>query len=242
MHTSRILTTLAAALGLLAGTGVGAGQGNPAPGSPAELQRMIADLQVRNAALETAVAQANRAEREAAEQLAGVRRRLEALGRDLLDGGNDRLIQATADIQILNERINALEGSAMQFAGAVNDYLRQAVAADPDARLRVESAMRELDEVLGLRQKPAPAGDAGGSAGRARVVSIDSESGLLVLNIGEDQGTRIGTHYRLFRGDQAYGTVIVADVRRSIAGAFVEALEPESGPVRVGDLAILEIQ
>ena len=70
-------------------------------------------------------------------------------------------------------------------------------------------------------------------------MSIDPESGLLVLNIGDVQGTRIGTNYRLFRGDQAYGTAIIADVRRSISGAFVETLEASQGPVRLGDLAIL---
>lgn len=228
----------AAALGLLASAGLCAGQEM----SSMELQGMVADLQGRNAALEKALAQANLAEREASTQLAEVRKRLEALGRDLLDGGNERLIQATADIQILNERIESLEGASMQFASAVSDYLRQAVAADPDARLRVESAMRELDEVLGLRQKPAPAEPDAGHAGRARVVSIDAETGLLVFNVGTRSGARIGTSYRLFRGDQAYGTAIIADVRRSIAGAFVDALDPGMGPVRLGDLAILETE
>lgn len=234
----------AAALGLLATAGLCAGQQmSPAEvASTAELQGLVSDLRARNAALEKAVAQANLAEREASTQLAEVRKRLEALGRDLLDGGNERLIQATADIQILNERIEALEGASMQFASVVSDYLRQAVAADPDARLRVESAMRELDEVLGLRQKPAPAVPDAGHAGRARVVSIDAETGLLVLNVGTRSGARIGTSYRLFRGDQAYGSAIIADTRRSIAGAFVEELDPGMGPVRLGDLAILETE
>jgi len=207
----------------------------------AELQRMVTDLQIRNRVLEQGIAEANRAEKEASEQLAQVRERLEALGRDLLDGGDERLIQATADIQILNERITRLEGSAMRFTGSVSDYLRTALAADPDARLRVESAMRELDEVLGLRQKPAPTARTTGSARRAKVMSIDKESGLLVLNIGEQQTARIGTTYRLYRGDQAYGTAVIADVRQSIAGAFVESREANE-PVRLGDTAILETE
>lgn len=227
----------AATFGLLLGTGACLAQSQQE-----QLQKIVTELQARNKTLEHGIAEANRAEKEASEQLAQVRQRLEALGRDLLDGGDERLIQATADIQILNQRVNGLESRAMHFAGTVTDYLRQAVAADPDARLRVETAMRELDEVLGLRQKPAPTARISGTASRAKVMSIDSESGLLVLNIGEKQGTRIGTTYRLFRGDQAYGTAIVADIRRSIAGAFVESLEPGQGPVRLGDLAILETE
>lgn len=237
MFRSTDIRSLAtAALGLLVGAGACLGQSDTA-----ELENIIGELQRRNKALEQGIAAANRAEKEASEQLAQVRRHLEALGRDLLDGGEERLIEATADIQILSERISHLEGGAMQLSGAVTEYLGTAVAADPDARLRLETAMRELDEVLGLRQKPAPTAQSG-TAKRGKVMSIDPESGLLVLNIGDKQGTRIGTNYRLFRGDQAYGTAIIADVRRSISGAFVESLEPEQGPVRLGDIAILETE
>lgn len=235
MSTAFPYRIAAAALGLWLGGGVAAGQQEG-------LQARLSELQIRNRALEQGLAEANRAEKEASEQLAKVRLRLEALGSNLLDGGDERLVEAAADLQILHERIVRLEGRALKLGGAIDDYLGTAVAADPDARLRVETAMRELDEVLGLRQKPAPASATTSSANRAKVLSIDSESGLLVFNVGEDNGTRIGNTYRLYRGEQAYGTAIVADVRREIAGAFVESLEPGQGPVRLGDLAILEIQ
>ncbi|BCX46592.1 hypothetical protein HAHE_05000 [Haloferula helveola] len=227
-----------AALGWFAGMGACPGQAEDF----AELQNQLAELRLRNKALEQGIAEANRAEKEASEQLAEVRQRLEALGRDLLDGGDDRLIQAMSDIQVLNDRVAQLEGSAMRLSGTVSEFLRQALASDPDTRLRVETAMRELDSVLGLRQKPAPNAPTSGTAGRATVMSIDSESGLLVLNIGEQQTTRIGSTYRLYRGDQAYGTAIIADVRRRVSGAFVESLEPGQGPVRIGDRAILETE
>jgi len=223
-------TTLAATvLGLFAGSWTCAAQGTD-----------VAALQAKVESLEKAILEANRAEKEASEHLARVRQRLEALGSDLLDGGDERLIQATADREVLNSRVNHLEGTSTRLISAVTDYLRQAVAADPDARLRVETAIRELDEVLGLRQKPAPA--AAGSAGEAKVVSIDSESGLLVLNVGESQGARIGTTYHLVRGDQPFGSAIVADVRRNVCGAFVEALDTGADPVHLGDSAILITQ
>lgn len=238
--TRAILRPAAALLGLWTAVGACAGQATPA--QVAELQRELTDLRVRNRTLEQGIAEANRAEKEASEQLAQVRGRLEALGRDLLDGGDERLIQATADIQVLNERIGLLEAGAMRLSGAVSEFLRQALASDPDSRQRVESAMRELDSVMGLRQKPAPTAQAPASPRRAQVLSIDSESGLLVLNIGEQQDVRIGSTYRLYRGDQAYGTAIIADVRRRVSGAFVESLEPAQGPARLGDLALLETE
>ena len=234
MHRPRPFTLAAAVFGLSAGAWTCAAQGTDA----VALQDKVIEQQAKIESLEKSLVQANRAEKVASEQLAQVKLRLEALGRDLLDGGDDRLVDANADIEVLRRRSSDLEAVCSRLVGTVTDYLRQAVAADPDARLRVETAMRELDEVLGLRQKPAPVA-AAGSAGQAKVVSIDSESGLLVLNVGESQTARIGTTYRLVRGEQPFGTAIVADVRRNVCGAFVEELDPGQGPVRLGDSAIL---
>ncbi len=227
----------AAAFGLLVSAGVCPAQ---AP-DPEQLQRIIGDLQQKNQALERSLAEANRGEKQAAEQLAQVRGRLEALGKNLLDGGDDRLIQAASDLQLVNERITELEGSVTRLAASVQDYLRQAVVSDPDARLRVETSLRELDAVLGLRQKPRPDVRTG-SLQQARIVSLDQESGMLVLNIGESQGARIGMTFRLTRGQQPYGKAILSDVRKGVSGVFVESLDNGADAPRPGDLAILETQ
>lgn len=227
----------AAALGLLAGGGVCRAQS----GDAAKLQEIIIELQERNESLERSLAEANRGEKQAAEQLAQVRERLEALGKNLLDGGDDRLIQAASDLQLANERIAGLESSLSRLVSAVQDYIRHAVVSDPDARLRVETSLRELDAVLGLRQKPRPDVRTG-SLQQARVVSLDQESGMLVLNIGENQGARIGMTFRLMRGQQPIGNVILADVRKAVSGVFVESLDNSADGPRPGDTAILETQ
>jgi hypothetical protein len=236
MRLHRSIALAAAVSGLSAGAWTCAAQ----EADVAALQSTIEALRQRNESLEKSILEANRAEKEASEQLARVRQRLEALGRDLLDGGDERLVQATADLQILGSRVSNLEGASSRLVAVITDYLRQAVAADPEARLRVETAIRELDSLLGVVQKPAPA--ASGSAGNAKVMNVDPQSGLLVLNIGENQGARIGTTYRLVRGEQPFGSAIVADVRRNVCGAFVEELDPGAEPVRLGDSAILITQ
>jgi flagellar basal body-associated protein FliL len=226
---------VAAAFGLLAAAGMCAAQAPDAE----QLQQALLELQEQNQVLQRSLAEANRGEKQAAEQLAQVRERLEALGKNLLDGGDDRLIQAAADLQIANERITELESAVTRLAASVNDYLRQAVVSDPDARLRVETSLRELDVVLGLRQKPRPDVRTG-SLQQARIVSLDQESGMLVLNIGESQGARMT--FRLARGQQPYGKAILADVRKGVSGLFVESLDNPAETPRPGDLAILETQ
>ncbi len=237
MRSTFHLNALVAALGLSAAAEVCVAQAPTAE----EYQEIITTLQEQNKTLQRSLAEANSGEKQASEQLAQVRERLEALGKNLLDGGDDRLVQAAADLQIANERTSQLESSVTKLASAVMDYLRQAVVSDPDARLRVETSLRELDAVLGLRQKPRPDVRTG-SLQQARIVSLDQESGMLVFNLGESQGAKIGMTFRLTRGQQPYGKAILADVRKGVSGAFVEHLDNVAESPRPGDLAVLETQ
>ena len=237
MRSTIHLKAFAAALGLLASVEICVAQAPTA----AEYQEIIATLQEQNKSLQRSLAEANSGEKQASGQLAQVRERLEALGKNLLDGGDDRLVQAAADLQIANERTTQLEASVTHLASAVMDYLRKAVVSDPDTRLRVETSLRELDAVLGLRQKPRPDVRTG-SLQQARIVSLDQESGMMVFNLGESQGAKIGMTFQLTRGQQPYGKAILADVRRGVSGAFVENLDNVAESPRPGDLAVLETQ
>ncbi len=207
----------------------------------AELKALVADLQQQNKNLQRALVEANKAEKNSTEQLNQVRERLEALGKNLLDGGDDRLIQAASDLQIANERSSEIELASSKLSSAVQEYIALAVVSNPDARLRLETAIRELDSVTGLRQKPRPDVRTG-TIQQAKVVSLDQSTGMLVLNVGEAQGARIGMTFRLVRGQQPYGEAILADVRGGISGAFVESLSSEDQAPRLGDTAMVLTQ
>lgn len=207
----------------------------------AELEKVVAALQERNTVLQQSLTESNQNEKKAVEQLTQVRERLEAVGKNLLDGGNDRQIEAVSDLQLTNERLSGLQGASRRLISAITDYLRQAVVSDPDARLRVETSLRELDVQLGLKEKPRPDVRTG-SLHQASVVSIDQTSGLLVLNVGEAQGVKIGMSFQLGRANQPYGKAIIADVRKDICGAFVERLDRPTETARRGDSATLETQ
>lgn len=226
----------ASAIGLLVTVAVCPAQG----AKHAELESEIALLKQQNKNLKLSLTEANRSQREAREQLAQVRTRLAALGKNLLDGGSDRLIRAAADLEIANEHISRLEASSARVITDVGNYIREAVVSDSQSRIQVETSLRELDAVLGLRQKPQR-DIITGSLKQSRVVSIDHESGMLVLNIGARQGARIGMTFSLVRGHEPYGKAILADVREGVCGIFVEAIDEKSNITpRLGDLAILE--
>ena len=205
------------------------------------LQETVSQLQEQNRNLKLALVEANKAEKKSTEQLTQVRERLEALGKNLLDGGDDRLIQAAADLELANERFARLETASAKLSASTQDYLRQAVVSDPDARLHVETAMRELDSATGLRQKPLP-DIRTGNLQQARIVSLDQQTGMLVLNLGETQGARIGMTFSLLHGQQSYGKAILADVRKGVSGAFVEQIDSKDHSPRLGDTAVLLTQ
>ena len=219
------------AFGLCAAALVAVGQEEVPPSAPAaDTQGLeIAKLRKQNEVLANAVIEAKRGESLAAEQLAQIKQRLEALGKNLLDGGDDRLVQAAAEQQVLQERLEATEKAAIALASTTQDFVR------------LESSLRNLDAALGLRHKPRPDIKTG-SLQRAQVVSLDSESGLLVVNVGQNQECRIGMVYTIQRGDRPFGKAIIADVRKNVAGAFVEQIDPPNETVRLGDTIILDTQ
>ena len=239
MSSSFHTRSFAAALGLLAMVVPCEGQEDAA--NVAKLQDLVLDLREENQALQRALIEANKAEKASSDQLNQVRQRLEALGKNLLDGGDDRLIQAAADLELANEHTSQLQAAAVRLSTSVTDYLRLAVVSDPEARVHVETAMRERDSISGLRQKPRP-DIRTGELQRAQIVSLDQESGMLVLNLGESQGATIGMTFRLMRGQQSYGKAILADVRQGVSGAFVEQIDSKENTPRLGDTAVLLTQ
>lgn len=201
----------------------------------AALTRRIERLEKQNAALKASYVQARSDADKAAAQLVDIRSRLEALGGAALGNSEDRLIQAVADIESLNDRIQRLEQASVKLSGAILAYMKQAISEDANARTAVESSLRLLESVLGYRQQPVR--DGAGTLAEAKVLSIDSESGVVVLNAGKTAGMQIGMPIQIARGAQTIGEAVVTDVRKEVCGALVQKLVAPADPVRVGDSA-----
>ena len=224
-----ILALTAAALLGLAGHGVAHPHGE-------ELEKLRAE----NAALKESLVASNLAEKESAEALSRIRLHLEALGKNLIDGGDDRLLQAVTDLEVLNRRVRELEEASLRLSGAVQGYMQTAVASDPEQRAAVEARLRELEAFIGLRNKPQRKVETG-NVQFAKVVSIDEESGLVVLNIGEKAGARIGMVFQLKRGETPVGQGVVALTDKDVSGLLVQSLTDQTNPVRLQDVASLKV-
>lgn len=228
-HPGSILILTAAALLGMASVGVA----HPHDSEVAKLRR-------QNATLNESLVASNLREKESADALAKIRLRLEALGKNLIDGGDDRLLQAVTDLEVMSRRVREMEESALRLSSSVQGYLKTAVASDPEARAEVETRLRELEALVGLRSRPQPNIDLG-NLQQGKVVSVDGSSGLIVLNVGERAGARIGMVFGLHRGENPVGTAIVALTEKDVSGLFVQTLEDQTNPVRLGDRAVLKV-
>ena len=223
---------------LAAGTGVVAA-GAEEQDELARYKAENARLKIQNVSLQRSLVEANRREKEAAEALVRIKVRLQALGKDLLNDGDERTVEAWQNVTVLDRRLRRMEEVAIRLSAAAQVFIKTAITADPEARAQLEAHLRALEVELGLRNKPEQNIERG-NLQHAMVKSIDEKSGLVVLNVGAKENARIGMVFNIMRGDQMVAEAMVADVRPDICGVFVQRLANDNNPVRFNDTASLK--
>jgi hypothetical protein len=94
----------------------------------------------------------------------------------------------------------------------------------------VEAQLRGASE-LATKQPKAPEEMA--TLMDARVISVKEEWSLVVANIGQNQGVKMGMPMRVMRADKLIATLRVVDVRQRICGAVIQEMGSEK--IKVGD-------
>ena len=203
----------------------------------------IADLERQNRILKARISTLNGELQTALEEkgarterLREMREHLALFGKDLFSGGENKLRQAVADYQVARERLQEVELVAEALLQSLDTYLATAVAADPNARAVVEARLREFEEALGRRNQPSTRTERG-TVSVSRVVTVDSESGLVVLNAGKEAGLRPGMRYRIERSGTHLGDATVAITRPNVSGLLMQNLTKPDHVVRSGDAA-----
>jgi len=170
-----------------------------------------------------------------------VQLKLQAFGVDLFtmeeNSLQGRLLKAVRDLDISHQEKEAQARALEALGESFTKYLAatKKVAAD--------GAIVEAGEAIKMSlQAVALANDTGKNRSngktaldKSKVVSIDSEIGLLVLDMGRSEGIKVGTPVAVLRGDQPIYTAMIVDVRDSICGAVLQDKVAENSGVKVGD-------
>lgn len=203
----------------------------------ATLQEEVSRLSRENTKFKESLIASNKREEQVAKKLARVKTRMGALGKSLLSEDQDqRLLAALTEIEYLQGRVEKLEGATIDLTDNYRKLISTVLVSDPDARTEMEVSLRQAETALGFRYQPSRPIEAG-TLQEAQIVSIDQESGLIVLNVGRKNETRIGMRFAINRGSLDIATGIVAEVRPSVSGMLIQELNQKDLLVQIGDTA-----
>ena len=144
-----------------------------------------------------------------------------------------RLLSAVRDLRLLKKQNEDEVNQLVRLTEAVQVLIKNSNQVDADSRMAVEAELRKTNEILGNPQNttnvPTP------TLSDGVVVDVRGDLSLVVINLGEKHGARIGMPFQVWRGDKRIGQVRVIDVRERISGAIIQNLESETEPIGAGD-------
>jgi hypothetical protein len=162
--------------------------------------------------------------------------RMEALGLESADKDRakleQRLLSAVSDLQLLQKEREQYRDQSLRLSEAILHLLKTSTGGEAQARMEVETQLRSLNDLIAKAESP-PAETATLMDGS--VISVKDEWSLVVGNIGEKQGVKMGMPMRVMRGDKLIATLRVVDVRQRICGAVIQKLDSEKEKIKVGD-------
>lgn len=205
----------------------------------ADTEASLAKSEEAKIALQGTVAEANRVAEDVRAQYEELLLRMASLGVDLVKPDpkslEQRLLAAVRDRDVAERHKQDLARHLAQLSEASVAYLQTTVSPQPEAQAALERELTAASQVLSA----ATLADASTTATArrlddGRVVSIDSEIGLVVVNVGRQSGVRVGMPLNVSREEKPVGTALVVDVRDSIAGALLQDVVTDQ-EVKVGD-------
>jgi predicted nuclease with TOPRIM domain len=168
-----------------------------------------------------------------------LKKRFEALGSSATGDTKkleQRLLTAVNDLQQIETDKKQLTEAIIRLSEAVLRFSKTATSADAEARLTLEAEIRNANHALGVGAVDALEGiPVPSTLVDAIVISVRDEIALVVANLGQKQGVKVGMPFQVIRGDKLIGIVRVVDVREKFAGAVIQNLSSEKDRIRVGD-------
>jgi hypothetical protein len=166
----------------------------------------------------------------------GLELQMEALGLESADKDRakleQRLLSAVSDLQLLQKEREQYRDQSLQLSEAILHLLKTSTGGDAQARMEVEAQLRSLNELIAKADNPPPET---ATLMDGNVISVKDEWSLVVGNIGEKQGVKMGMPMRVMRADQRIATLRVVDVRQRICGAVIQKMDSEKEKIKVGD-------
>ena len=210
-----------------------------------ELRQQLSIAQESVRTLTTSLAESNAEAELFRRKFSDLQLRMEALG---LESANkdrakleQRLLAAVSDLQLAEKQRDEFRDQMLRLNETIMQYLRTSQGGDAKARMDVEAQLRTTNDLIGMADRKPSAAEQPGLMD-ASVISVKDEWSLVVGNVGEKQGVKIGMPLRVVRDDRRIATLRVVDVRQKICGAVIEKMDSAKEKIKVGDRLQVDAQ
>ncbi len=208
-----------------------------------ELRRQLSIQQESLKTLTTSLAESNAEAEVFRRKYSALELRMEALGLAAADKDRakleQRLLAAVSDLQLAQKGRDEFRDQMLRLTEAMFRYLKTSQGGDAQARMDVEAQLRGSNDLV-VRTSARPEQPPGLMDGS--VISVKDEWSLVVGNIGESQGVKIGMPLKVVRGDHRVASLRVIDVREKICGAVIQEMDSDKDKIKVGDRLLVDAQ
>jgi hypothetical protein len=202
-----------------------------------ELRRQLSLQQESVKRLTESLAESNAEAELFRRKFSDLQLRMEALGLAATDKDRakleQRLLNAVSDLLLIQKEREQYRDQMLRLTEAVLRFLKTAESSDPQARMDVEAQLRSINELIAKSGDDTTQPQPGLMDGS--VISVKEEWSLVVGNIGEQQGVKMGMPLRVMRNDKLIATLRVVDVRQKICGAVIQEMDSKKEQIKVGD-------
>ncbi len=206
----------------------------------AEANASVRKSELQRKELVKSLAEAVRISEEQMAASHDVQLKLQAFGVDLFTMEENslerRLLKAVRDLDIAHQEKEMQAKVLQALSDSFAKYLEQGKDMPEEEQAKGREAIRNAHSAIALANDTGKnSGNGKSELDNSKVVSIDSEIGLLVLNMGRSKGVKVGTPVAVLQGERPVFTAMVVDVRDSICGAVLQDRIAENSEVKVGD-------
>jgi hypothetical protein len=202
-----------------------------------ELRRPLSLQQESVKTLTESLAESNAEAEVFRRKFSDLRLRMEALGLASSDKDRakleQRLLNAVSDLKLFEKEREQYRDQMLRLSESVLRFLKTTESSDAQARMDVEAQLRGINDLIA--KSGGESAEAQPSLMDGSVISVKEEWSLVVGNIGEQQGVKMGMPLRVMRNDKLIATLRVVDVRQKICGAVIQEMDSKKEQIKVGD-------
>lgn len=161
--------------------------------------------------------------------------RLMALG-DKKTSLEGKLVDLQQEREILSKRLGELDQILQERVDQiiqVKDDLKAARTEAKEASVK-DSRVVQLQPIVVKAQENVPPGQTG-KPGAGQILAINEENNFAIVDIGEDDGVRVGQTFNVFRNNEKIGSLEVIQIRKEISAADIKSISPGS-KLKIGDM------